>query len=259
MPLYVTPDDVILRMQLNSELAGVEDVVSSAIIGSQLHVESVLQGSFMEKAQNCVFFTDRNAFSGLQPGGVFRLELPSGFIRKDCPVTITYSRHWNMWEAQTVWPEFINIDHKRGYVLLDHRRCADRYIQVQCTTGFKGSVPTPCFTGTAASYSATTAYTPGQAVIVGSVTYVCIVATTGNAPPNGTYWTPVTYVPEQIPQELYEAILSYVPTIFDASQTTNRNQEAEPQYKKAADHTQILLFQYLRMKGFSFRPIINHE
>lgn len=43
-------------------------------------------------------------------------------------------------------------------------------------------------TVTAAAYNGATAYTAGDAVLQGGVTYVCILATTGNAPPNATYW-----------------------------------------------------------------------
>lgn len=43
-------------------------------------------------------------------------------------------------------------------------------------------------TGTPAAYSGATAYTPGDLVTHSSTKYVCIANTTGNAPPNATYW-----------------------------------------------------------------------
>lgn len=55
--------------------------------------------------------------------------------------------------------------------------------------------------GTAA-YSGATAYTPGQAVTNGGTTYVCIANTTGNAPPNATYWYAQTVSGSVIPYEL---------------------------------------------------------
>ena len=42
--------------------------------------------------------------------------------------------------------------------------------------------------GTPAAYSGATAYTPGDLVASGGTNYLCIANTTGNAPPNATYW-----------------------------------------------------------------------
>ena len=38
------------------------------------------------------------------------------------------------------------------------------------------------------TYSGGTAYTPDDAVVSSGTSYICIANTTGNAPPNGTYW-----------------------------------------------------------------------
>ena len=62
--------------------------------------------------------------------------------------------------------------------------------------------------GTAA-YNAATAYTPGAAVTNGGVTYVCIANTTGNAPPNTTYWYAQTTTSGVTPYE--------IPTPYGAS------------------------------------------
>lgn len=42
--------------------------------------------------------------------------------------------------------------------------------------------------GTPAAYDNATPYTPGDLVTSGGTNYYCIANTTGNAPPNGTYW-----------------------------------------------------------------------
>jgi hypothetical protein len=76
---------------------------------------------------------------------------------------------------------------------------------------------------------------------------------TNTDPPNATYWQVVLILIEQVPQAVYEAIMAYVPVVFDEGQTTNRKDEAEKQYKKASDHSMQLLRNYLRLKGFSFR------
>lgn len=43
-------------------------------------------------------------------------------------------------------------------------------------------------------YSAVTTYSPGEVVNVAGQAYVCILETVGNAPPNATYWYPLTMV-----------------------------------------------------------------
>ena len=47
-------------------------------------------------------------------------------------------------------------------------------------------------TGTVTAYSGATAYTVGDLASSGGTSYYCIAATTGNAPPNATYWYPLT-------------------------------------------------------------------
>lgn len=42
------------------------------------------------------------------------------------------------------------------------------------------------------AYNAATAYSPGNVVSSSGTNYICILATTGNAPPNSTYWTVTT-------------------------------------------------------------------
>lgn len=47
-------------------------------------------------------------------------------------------------------------------------------------------------TGAVAAYNGATAYTPGDLVTSAGTTYYCIANTTGNAPPNATYWYALT-------------------------------------------------------------------
>lgn len=46
-------------------------------------------------------------------------------------------------------------------------------------------------TGVVAAYNGATAYVVGNMVLSGGVNYYCILATTGNSPPNATYWYPM--------------------------------------------------------------------
>jgi hypothetical protein len=255
VPLLIDPNDVILRMQVNASLDGVFEAISSAVAGAQLAVQALLDGKLTLEPRTNLFFLDSDAFSGIQPGGMFRLEMPSGFIRTDTPPIIIFSDAWNLPEPEAADPTLYKIDNQRGYIMMDACTYADQYVQVQCVTGFNASVPIPAFTGVIAAYDPTVTYAPGTAVTAAGMTYLCIAATIGNTPPNVLFWTPVQYGPEVIPSPVYEAIMSYVPVIFDASQTTNRNQEALPQYKKAADHAAMMLKPYMRLRGFSFRPL----
>ena len=49
------------------------------------------------------------------------------------------------------------------------------------------------------AYSGGTAYSPGDVVASGGVNYYCQVATTGTAPPNATYWYPLTGAILEVP------------------------------------------------------------
>jgi hypothetical protein len=59
-----------------------------------------------------------------------------------------------------------------------------------------------------AAYNGATAYVPGNLVESGGVNYYCKAATTGNAPPNATYWHPLTGTIFEIPTSYVTADLS---------------------------------------------------
>ena len=61
--------------------------------------------------------------------------------------------------------------------------------------------------GTPAAYNGATAYVVGDLVASGGVNYYCIAATTGNAPPNATYWYPLPAGIYEIPNPYAEADL----------------------------------------------------
>lgn len=271
MPLFVSPQDVILRMQLDGTMAGVQSLIASGIIGSQLHVEKVLDSKFQRQSVDAMYFLDKEAFSGIQPNGIYRIEIPSGFLRQDTPVVVTQSSminrvNWDVMQDDsydtsdgpfgdftTSDPTLYKVDYQRGYVLCSAQRFHNRYVRIQCDTGFEdGNTPVPV--------DGIPDYTPGVyhlgdlRVYNGAVWTPKIDAPLG-APPDLTSWV-LAYVPmEQIPQDVYEAVVAMVPVIYDQGQTTNRSQEAEPQYKKALDHAASLLKDYTRTRGFSFRKM----
>lgn len=261
MPLFVNPDDVILRMQLSAELTGINEVVSSGIIGAQLHVQRVLDGKFSRQSQNCMFHLLNDSFSGIQPGGVFRLEIPSGFIRRDTAVVVSYSTNDTPFgDFEVISTSEYKVDYDRGYILLS-AEYGNSYVSVQCATGFEdGTTPWPIVD--VGAYDSAVEYAVDQKVVYNGAVWECIATKYVESPiadafpPSDLLHWSLSYVPmEAIPVELYEAILSMVPVIFDAAQTTNRNAEAESQYKKAADHAGLLMQPFMRTMGFSFRPV----
>jgi hypothetical protein len=61
--------------------------------------------------------------------------------------------------------------------------------------------------GSPTAYSSTTAYVVGDLVSSSGTNYYCIAATTGNAPPNATYWYPLPSPAYEIPSPYAEADL----------------------------------------------------
>jgi hypothetical protein len=213
-------------MQINGDLSGVSDVLNSAILGAQLHVEAVLRTTLIEQLVDSLFYLDSEAYSGVRPGGMYRIEVPNYFIRKDTPVTVEYDDTAFMNNAQVLTPDLYRVDYDRGQILIPEPAqtsgslgtylapaitdLGDKYVRVSCSTGFR-SVPT-----------------------VGG--------------PDTTS--------DPVPAWLNEAILSYVGVIMDVSQTTNRNQEAEAQYERAGKHAVEVIGPHFRTRGFVYRPLV---
>jgi hypothetical protein len=229
--LLVDYKDVIQRMQVNGDLQGAAETIQSAIRGAQVHLEAVLDTVFAKQEVDAVFYVDSEAFSGIQPGGQYRLELPTGFVRTDVPPVITVGSKYNLSDQLPLDPSTYRFDLIRGYLLIQAstRRPTngigsfngaenqlsfvdDMYVRVQYQSGFTG-----------------------------------VLQDTDDSPPTQKV------AAEAIPDWLYEAILSYVPVIFDSSQVTNRNAEASAQYRKAGDHAIAAVAAYVRNKGMSFR------
>lgn len=59
-----------------------------------------------------------------------------------------------------------------------------------------------------AAYNGATAYVVGDLVVQAGINYYCIAATTGNAPPNATYWYPLTGTIYEIPSPYSAANLT---------------------------------------------------
>jgi len=252
MPLFVSPADVILRMQLSSDLSGIEDVVSSGIIGAQLHVQRIIDGQLSRQTQDRNYFLDAESFSGIAPGGLYKIEVPSGLIRTDTDVVVTASNGpFGIFENADI--TLVRTDHGRGYIYLDAATYGNAYIRVICDTGYEDGT-SPLSTIDIPDFVPSQSYVIGDLVQFGGRVYKCYIANSEATltPENWRY----AYVPmEQIPAELTEAIISLVPLVFNSSQATNRSEEAVQQYRTVTDHAAMLLQSYVRTRGFSFRPI----
>lgn len=62
--------------------------------------------------------------------------------------------------------------------------------------------------GSPAAYNGATAYVVGDLVSSAGTNYYCVAATTGNAPPNATYWYPLPSAAYEIPNPYTEAYLA---------------------------------------------------
>lgn len=74
-----------------------------------------------------------------------------------------------------------------------------------------------------AAYNGATAYTPGDLVSNGGVNYYCIANTTGNAPPNATYWYALT------------GTIFEIPSPYTVAQLTNADGTLALRYAQTGD------------------------
>jgi len=260
MPLFVDPQDVILRMQLSADLAGIEEVIRSGIMSAQLHVERIIDGRLARRSQNCLFYIDSLSFSGMAPGGAYRLEIPSGLVRSDTPQVVgasTSTVDGPFTTYETVGTDLMRFDYPRGYLYMD-TTYADYHVRVQCDTGYEdGTRPVPV--EGIADWVDTQPYTVGEQVAYEGVVYACTVdAVAGTLPTDTAFWEKALVPQEPLPDPIYEAIMSLVPMVFNSQQTTNRANEAKEQYQTLTDHANLLLQPYVRTKRFTFRTVFGN-
>ncbi len=231
--LLVEVADVVTRMQIDQSLVGLAEVVQSAILAAQLQVATVLDTILSKQQVTATFYVDRDAFSGVHPGGMYRLELPTGLVRTDVPLVLTVGELFNLSDqAPPADTTTYRVDLVRGIV----------YLQAAARLN-------PFTVGAGNIASAQLDYYGDQLVqVVYQSGFKGIVQDETQSPP--VEITPA----ETIPDWLYEAILCFVPIIFDSSQVTNRNAEAATQAKRAADLGLAKLALYVRNKGMAFRP-----
>lgn len=140
--LFITAAAVKQRMAINPELAEVNPAVESAIRAAQLRIESEYD-SKLDRTHNVdVFSLDSESFSGVRPGGVFRLQLKNAFVFIDSgnPFVVTKGSKWNDVGSVLAESEY-QLDAERGILLVDERH-AESFIRVEYTSGFADSTET---------------------------------------------------------------------------------------------------------------------
>ena len=221
----------------------------------------MIDGKLARQSQNCGFFIDAESFSGIAPGGLYRLEVPSGLVRQDVAQVVTTSYGLNNSpfsdSYSAIESTLMRFDYNRGYLYVDSATYANHHVKIQCDTGYEdGTRPLPI--DDLSEWDETVQYAVGDQVAYydTAIAYECtVVPPVGTLPTNAMYWTPA-YVPQEpIPNAIYEAIMSLVPMVFNAQQTTNRSDEAKDQYVTLTDHANLLLQPYMRTQGFTFRSI----
>lgn len=81
-----------------------------------------------------------------------------------------------------------------------------------------------------AAYNAGTAYVVGNQAVFGGITYYCIAPTTGNAPPNATYWYPMAPYNGSATVAIYE-----IPAPYAAADLTDSLGEFSLQIQQSGD------------------------
>lgn len=88
-----------------------------------------------------------------------------------------------------------------------------------------------------AAYNGATTYAIGALVVQGGVNYYCVAATTGNAPPNATYWYPLTGAIYEIPTPYITADLADLRTVQSDDVITITHPSYRPRELRRTGHT----------------------
>jgi hypothetical protein len=231
----VTPQQVVNRMGLDNSGGQYTAVMTSAIAAAQLHTEVAWESRFTDPGSGAepnglteIFKLNPLEF-GIQPDGFYRCLLSRGFINDRVPFVVQIADDWPSAANQTGLIQTLNIQQDASLFMLDPVR---GILSIPVSFGVPLS-PFPPFGDAGAGWT------------------------------NHGKWVVVTYSSgfdsttlAQVPDWVTEAIVSYCPVIYDVGQPTNRSQEAEQQFKKAAAHSNTILAPYKRNIGFCASSIV---
>lgn len=121
--------------------------------------------------------------------------------------------------ASRSWMVRFEFAQTQAYVL----EFGDKYVRFYTNHGPLLSTGNP-------AYSGATTYSPGDQVVSGGITYLCIATTLANAPPNATYWYPLAPYNGSATVAIYE-----VPSPYAASDLTSAVGEFALQFEQSGD------------------------
>lgn len=142
---FITKDQIKSRMSIPPELEGVDEALESAIIASQLRIESYLDSRIERADYVTKFFLDKDAYSGNQPEGLYRCYLKTGGVSEDSPTVVMVGGAWN--QISTVLdPSEYYLNAEKG-ILYVSNAYHDMYLSVSYTAGYTDASEIPDWLG----------------------------------------------------------------------------------------------------------------
>lgn len=139
--LFVSLEDLKNRMAIPADL-DISDNLESALIAAQLRIEEFLDSQLDKKVHSTIFQLDSDSYSGIQPGGLFRLYLRTGFVRDTPALTVSVSGAWNG-AYNPIAPTDYYIDKIRGILYVDAGKYKNQFIKADYTGGFEKASQLP--------------------------------------------------------------------------------------------------------------------
>jgi len=121
--------------------------------------------------------------------------------------------------ANRSWLQRFEFSQTQAFLL----EFGDKYVRFYTNHG-------PLLSTGNAAYNGGTSYVLGNQVVSGGITYYCIAATTGNAPPNATYWYPMAAYQGSATTAIYE-----IPSPYAAADLTDSLGEFTLQIQQSGD------------------------
>lgn len=121
--------------------------------------------------------------------------------------------------ASRCWLRRFEFSQTQAFVL----EFGDKYVRFYTNHG-------PLLATGVAAYNNATAYVLGNLVLQGGIIYYCIAATTGNAPPNATFWYPLTPYQGSATTAIYE-----IPSPYAVADLTDSLGEFTLQIQQSGD------------------------
>lgn len=138
--LFIRVQDLKDRMGINPEL-DVDSALESAIHAAQLRLEQYIDSKLERQTWHTRFHLDKDSYSGIQPGGMFRCYLQSGLVTRMVPMVVRYGDAWNV--ITQVMPEAdYYVDTDKGICYIDEK-WADRFVSIEYATGYEKASQVP--------------------------------------------------------------------------------------------------------------------